>query len=182
MEFWEVGTDMRMTIWAFMLALSMISTFPQRALGQVARPAIGTAVGIAGGAVITLSIVVARARFQEIYLDSAEDLIHWQSAPMLLTPAVGLTFGLAGPEALKGSVIGSTSGMLVGTAVGAGIGWITSADPEAPWAGGVIGAGVGMTLGGLGFGIRNWIEHRNDRGGDAFLAEEGPRVEFRIPL
>lgn len=170
---------MRMTITIVLMAMMMMASTPGRVAGQVARAAIGTAVGVAGGAAITLSVVVARARLQGVYLDSADDLISWQSAPMILTPAVGLAFGLAGEEALEGSVIGSTSGMLAGAAIGAGIGWAMSADQEAPWAGGVIGAGLGMTIGGLSLGLRNYLKHRSEsEDGDMTPA----RFEVRLPL
>lgn len=172
---------MKMIIWLVMLAVGATSVTAERAMGQAAKATMGTAVGIAGGVVITMSVVVARARFQEIYIDSAEDLIHWQSAPMLITPAVGLLFGIAGSEPLKGSVIGSTSGLLIGSAIGAGVGLIGSRSAEGPWAGGVIGAGIGMTAGGLYLGIRNWIRTRDsgEAGGDA----EAARIElFNIPL
>lgn len=172
---------MRMIIWVVMLAVGATSVTPERALGQAAKATMGTAVGIAGGVVITMSVVVARARFQEIYIDSAEDLIHWQSAPMLITPAVGLLFGIAGSEPLKGSVIGSTSGLLIGSAIGAGVGLIASTSAEGPWAGGVIGAGIGMTAGGLYLGIRNWIRSREDGDGDGNA--DPARVElFKIQL
>lgn len=167
-------------MFCMLFVLSVFGSSPSSAFGQVAKATMGTAVGVAGGAVITMSVIVARARFQGEYLDAAEDLIHWQSLPMILTPAVGLAFGLAGKEALKGSVIGSTSGMVVGAALGAGVGWLSSSDLEAPWAGGAIGAGVGMTAGGLYLGIREWLKARNE---DAALEARDPvRLEIRLPL
>jgi hypothetical protein len=123
---------------------------------QVRRTAIGAGIGFVGGSVITLSAIVARARFQREYIDSVHDLIHWQSVPMIAAPAAGVVFGLAGDEALVGSVVGSTTGLAVGAAVGAGLGWLLSTQQEAPWAGGVIGAGVGLTIGGLTGGLIAW--------------------------
>jgi hypothetical protein len=137
-------------------------------------------VGVAGGAVITLSIVVARARFQGEYLESIDDLIHWQSTPMLLTPAVGVMFGLAGRDPLVASIVGSTSGMVAGAAVGAGVGWLASGQTESPWAGAVIGAGVGMTAGGLLLGIRSWVRSADDDDDPAL--EEPLRIGVKIPL
>ncbi len=165
---------------ALLFALVVFALLPGSArevAAQTGRAAIGGAVGVAGGAVITLSIVVARARFQGEYIEGAEDLIHWQSVPMLLTPAVGVMFGASGSRPLKQSVIGSTSGMVLGTALGAGIGWAVSESPEAPWAGGVIGAGVGMTVGGLLLGIRAMLRDRDDGESAAPV-----RVDVRIPL
>jgi hypothetical protein len=148
------------------------------ASAQLQRPAIGAAVGVLGGGVITLSAVVARARFKREYVDSMDDLIHWQSLPMLLTPAVGIGFGLAGDEALKGSVIGSTSGMVVGAAVGSGLAYVLSEAPEWPWAGAVIGAGAGLTIGGLYYGLRKW-EADDD---PAIAYPEVLRLGITVPL
>jgi hypothetical protein len=169
---------MRTAIIALVIAAALAGPWSaSRVVAQVGRAAMGTAVGVGGGAVITISVIVARARFQNVYLASVEDLIHWQSLPMILTPAVGAAFGFASREAFIGSVIGSTSGMLIGTAVGAGVGWLVSPQAAAPWAGGAIGAGAGMTVGGLFLGIRGWLESREDEdGGDPL------RFEVRLPI
>ncbi|HEX6970704.1 MAG TPA: hypothetical protein VF234_00600 [Limnochordia bacterium] len=147
------------------LALLLLGGLPPgpAAAQETRRAVVGAVVGVAGGGVVTLSAIVARARFQREYMDSAEDLIHWLSIPMIAAPAVGVVFGLAGPKAHVGSIIGSTTGMVVGAAVGTGLGWLLSEDQEAPWAGGVIGAGVGLTLGGLMGGFRGW-EREEDPG------------------
>jgi hypothetical protein len=167
------------TLAVLLLAIVLVLlAAPREAAAQAIRAATGGAVGIAGGAVITLSVVVARAHFQGEYLESADDLIHWQSAPMLITPAVGVMFGLAGREPLIASIKGSTSGMLLGTAIGAGIGWLVSGSPELPWAGGVIGAGAGMTIGGLYLGLR-----AISRQGDEGSGDEPPLyIGVRVPL
>lgn len=141
----------------FALALVLLLVpQPAPASAQVGRIALGAGIGVAGGAMVTLSAIVARARFQHEYLESADELIHWQSIPMIAAPAAGILFAAAGQNAQNGSIIGSTSGMLVGAGVGAGIGWLLSTQQEAPWAGGVIGAGVGLTLGGLTGGLLAW--------------------------
>ena len=169
---------MRIMVCALLLALASLPGGISAVAAQVGRAAIGGAVGAAGGAVITLSIVVARARFQSQYLESMDDLIHWQSMPMLLTPAVGVAFGLAGRDALAASVVGSASGMVLGAAIGAGVGWIGSPQAEGPWAGAVIGAGAGMTVGGLVLGIRAWLREGDEDEENA----EPLRVGVRIPL
>lgn len=130
---------------------------------QDEKPVIGAAAGVAGGVVITLGVIVARARWQQIYLEAPDDLVHWQSAPMLIAPAVGVLFGLAGDDALKGSLVGSVTGMGVGAGVGAGLGWLLSDEQEWPWAGGVIGAALGMSVGGIYGGLTRW---RNDHDPD----------------
>ncbi len=71
--------------------------------------------------------------FQREYLDTVEDLIHWQSIPMIAAPAAGVLFGVAGGDALTGAFVGSTAGLLAGAAVGAGIGWLAATTSESPW-------------------------------------------------
>ncbi|MDR0787213.1 MAG: hypothetical protein LBG44_05050 [Gemmatimonadota bacterium] len=132
---------------------------------QLGRAAIGGAAGLAGGTVITLSVIVARARFQNAYLDSVDDLVHWQTLPLIITPAVGAFLGWTSDEALRGSIVGSVSGLAIGTVAGAGIGWLVSSRAEAPWAGGVIGAGAGLAIGGIAMGVRGWIRAHNDDAG-----------------
>ena len=139
---------MRKRAWSILLLTGALAYTPAPAEAQLKEAAIGGGMGFLGGAVSTLSIVVARARFQGRYLDSPQDLIHWQTTPLIVGPAAGVAFGLMGPDVLKGSIIGSTSGLLIGAAAGATLGWILSAEQEAPWAGGVIGAGVGLNMGG----------------------------------
>lgn len=147
---------MRRSVGLALAALLLVGLVPWPASGQVRRAAVGAAVGVAGGAVVTLSAVVARARFQQEYLDSVDDLIHWQSIPMIAAPAAGILFGLAGDKAQMGSIVGSSSGMLVGAGVGSLLGWALSNQQEAPWAGGVMGAGVGLTIGGISGGLLAW--------------------------
>jgi hypothetical protein len=169
---------MSMRVLFLLVVLFLVPHFRHPALGQVARAAAGGAVGVAGGAVITLSVIVARARWQGVYLDSADDLIHWQSAPMIFTPAVGVFVGLAGKDPLVASVIGSSVGMAAGVVAGAGLGWMLSSSQEWPWAGGVIGAGVGMTIGGLTLGTRALLRQQSEGTGEAPAA----RIGVRLPL
>jgi hypothetical protein len=170
---------MRTLVLPILIAALLLPSLRTPAAAQAARGAVGGAIGVAGGAVITLSVVVARARWQQEYLESIDDLIHWQSAPMILTPAVGVLFGLAGREPLRASIVGSTAGLAAGAAVGAGLGALLSSAPEWPWAGGVIGAGAGMTAGGLVLGMRAWIRQRDGAEDEAAPAT---RLEVRIPL
>lgn len=143
---------------ACILAIAIAPLFGgvKTAAAQYELQAIGAAVGVAGGAAVTMGIVVARARWQRVYLDSADDLIHWQSAPMIIAPALGILFGTAGEDALLGSIAGSTTGLVAGAAVGAGLGWLISNEQEWPWAGGVIGGALGMSLGGILNGLSAW--------------------------
>lgn len=160
---------MRWGIAVIVVALLLL-TWSEPAAAQIQRPVVGAAVGVAGGAVVTLSAIVARAQLQKEYIESADDLIHWQSIPMIAAPAAGVVFGLAGHDAHVGSIIGSSSGMLLGSLVGSAIGWSQSTRPEAPWAGAVIGAGVGLTIGGLAGGLLGWSR------------DDDPDIEFPSEL
>lgn len=139
-----------------LLLLALLPGTPAPAAAQVERAVIGGGVGVLGGAAVTMAVVVARARLHREYLDSAGDLIHWQSTPMIAAPAAGVVFGLAGEDALMGSMAGSMGGLLIGAAAGAGLGWFLSEEQEWPWAGGVIGGGVGLAAGGLVGGLFAW--------------------------
>lgn len=168
---------MRTMILSLMTSL-LLSFLPAPGTAQTGRAVVGAATGVAGGAGVTIAAVVARARFQREYLDSVDDLIHWQSAPMIAAPAAGILFGLAGEDALRGSIVGATTGMVVGGAVGAGLGRVLSKDAEGPWAGGVIGAGLGLAAGGLLGGLRAWSR---DEDADLELPKE-LRFTFTIPV
>lgn len=160
-----------------LITLLLLSSYPGTASAQrLARAAMGGTVGIAGGVGVTLAVIMARARFQHEYLHAPEDLIHWQSTPMIAGPAAGVFFGWSGEEELRGSIIGSISGMAVGAGVGAGLGWLLSEEAESPWAGGVIGGGAGLAIGGLLGGFLAWTEEVTD--GDPSPAQ----VMVRIPL
>lgn len=141
---------------ALLLVLVLNPLVPAPTRAQDEKPIIGAGLGVAAGTAITVGVVVARARWGRVYLDSPEDLIHWQSIPMIAAPAVGAFFGLTGDDALKGSIIGSSAGALVGAGVGAGLGWLLSDEQEWPWAGGVIGAALGMSVGGIYGGLTGW--------------------------
>jgi hypothetical protein len=163
-----------------LLVLLMLAPLgpPGAAAQEVKNAAIGGAAGFMGGIAMTVSIVVARARLQGQYLDSPSDLIHWQTTPMIAGPAAGVFFGLTGEDVLRGSIIGSTSGMLIGAAAGAGLGWLISGEPESPWAGGVMGGGLGLALGGLTGAFLGWKEQDDD------AADPGPpaTITIRVPL
>lgn len=158
---------MRRLIWLLSWALLLAAGSGQSAHAQkIARAALGGATGIGGGAVVTLSAVVWRARFQREYLDSMHDLLSWQSVPMIAGPVIGTVFGLAGADALRGTIVGGSVGMLAGAVAGTGIGWLYSATAESPWAGAVIGAGLGLTAGALFGGLSGWSQ------------DEDPGLEF----
>jgi hypothetical protein len=141
----------------------------------------GAVLGLIGGGVITLAIIVARARWWHVYLESVDDLVHWQGVPIAVGALTGLLFGWAGWWAFAGSVLGSISGLLAGAGVGATVGALVSSYPESPWAGGILGAAAGLTLGGVAWGIHWWRVHHPPRGGGGApplnpTSDDGPRT------
>jgi hypothetical protein len=163
------------------IVIVALSLAPRPAEAQrLVRVGIGSALGVAGGVAITAAAVTFRARFMGEYLLEPEDLIHWQSAPMIGAPAAGILFGWLGEEELKASIVGSVGGLAVGAAVGAGLGRALASDLEAPWAGGIIGGGLGMTVGGLTAGLLAW--RRGERAEGAPLPPPIEVVLLRVPL
>jgi hypothetical protein len=124
--------------------------------GRALRVIVGGLIGMLGGGIVLLAVVVARANFAGEYLESLEDLLHWQSTPLIAAPALGMMFGYAGRAPLIASLAGSVGGLLLGIGAGAAIG-ATMDLPHWPWALGVIGGGAGMMAGGVIFGIREWV-------------------------
>ena len=150
-----------------LLVLSMfVPGRRNRAAAQapIARAAIGGAVGVVEGAVVSLAVMVAQARFGDEYVESPADVFSWgwKAVPVVVAPVVGLTFGLAGEDAFRGSLLGSASGMAIGATVGGLIGKFTSGSKEATWAGAIMGAGAGLTVGRLLFGVLNWKDDDDD--------------------
>jgi hypothetical protein len=142
----------------------------------VKRAVLGGALGVAGGAAATFSLVVARARFERAYLESPGDLVHWQSIPLIAGPTAGVVFALAGEDVLEGGIRGSLIGMAVGIGTGVGLGTLLSREPEWRWAGGVIGGGLGVAIGGFLGAVVSW------RGLDPGSAPAEAPVVVRIPL
>lgn len=140
------------------------------AQAPIARAAISGGVGLAEGTVVSLAILVARAEFEEEYVESASDVV---SVPLFVAPAIGVTFGLAGRDAFASSMLGSAAGLAIGATTGGLIGRFTSDAPESTWAGAIMGAGVGLTVGRLLLGILEW----NDDGGSK---KPSMSIGFRI--
>lgn len=70
----------------------------------------------------------SRARFEDEYVESFNDVIDWgwRAVPVVVSPIVGLTFGLAGEDPYYGSMAGSAAGLVIGGTVGGLIGRFTS--------------------------------------------------------
>jgi hypothetical protein len=119
--------------------------------GQILSGAVGAAAGTAAGGYLTLSIVVARAQTGH-YVHDVNELLSWTSVPVLVGAGTGMSLGIWSPPRLWTSVIFGTAGAFAGIPVGMFVGTRLSDRTEAKWAGGAIGAGVGMTAGFI-FGV-----------------------------
>jgi len=129
-----------------MLVVVMLAGSSRAAQAQLWTAALGGLAGTVSGGYITLSIVVARAQMGH-YLHEPHDILDWKSLPVLIGGGTGAALGMWAPDRLgTGTVYGSAATIAGGTA-GFIIGWAVSERPEGKWAGGAIGAGLGMAIG-----------------------------------
>ena len=131
---------------AVCLVTTLCAARVQPAQAQILSGIVGAGAGTAAGGYLSLSIIVARAQ-RGHYLHDFGEIFGWTSAPVLIGAATGTGLGIASPPRLWTSVIFGTGGALLGIPIGMIAGTALSERPEAKWAGGAIGAGVGMTLG-----------------------------------
>jgi hypothetical protein len=118
----------------------------QAASAQLWTAALGGVAGALSGGYISLSAVVTRAQFGH-YLHEPKEIIGWNSLPVLIGAPTGAGLGMWAPDRLgTGFVYGSAATLAGGTA-GFFLGWAISNRPEGKWAGGAIGAGLGMAIG-----------------------------------
>jgi hypothetical protein len=130
-----------------LLVIVLITLGSSRAEAQhLWTGAAGGVAGVLSGGYITLSIVVARAQMGH-YLHEPHDIFDWYSAPVLIGGTTGAALGLWAPDRLGTGFVYGSAGAVAGGTLGFIIGWATSARPEGKWAGGAIGAGLGMAIG-----------------------------------
>lgn len=106
----------------------------------------GAVAGTLSGGYITMSIVVTRAQFGH-YLHSTDDLFSWQSLPVLIGGTTGTALGIWDPDRLWTGFVYGSAGTVAGGSIGFIVGELVSDRPEGKWAGGAIGAGLGMAIG-----------------------------------
>lgn len=136
---------------AAVLAATVV--LPARAEGQVVSGAVGAIGGIGAGGYVTLAVVVLRAQYGH-YLHDAEDLLGWNSVPVLLGAATGTAVGVWDADRMVTGFAYGAGGALIGGTIGYLIGPKIWKRPEGKWAGGAIGAGAGMAAGYF-FGVFN---------------------------
>jgi hypothetical protein len=102
--------------------------------------------GAVGGLILTIGIVVARARLEGAYFHDSDELLSWVGLPLVLGPVLGAWIGAAHPPGrsiVPGSAIGLTTGVALGGVLGGAIG----DDPSGKWAGIAMGGALGLLLG-----------------------------------
>ncbi|HEX6694413.1 MAG TPA: hypothetical protein VF035_06960 [Longimicrobiales bacterium] len=121
---------------------------PATASAQRSIPAamVGGVAGAASGGYIAISVIVAESRTGK-YLHSYQDALGWRSAPVLIGGTGGAIIGLTDPDRLWRTMLYGGAGTLAGVGVGVLAGQLIWEGPEAKWAGGAIGAGLGMAIG-----------------------------------
>lgn len=115
----------------------------------VLQAAAGFVGGALAGVVVTLAVVVARARIGRAFLHELGEVVGWTGLGLVLAPVAGVWLALAWPWALGSTGVGAGAGLAVGAGLGAAMGALGSADPAWVWAGGTMGAGVGLVAGAL---------------------------------
>jgi hypothetical protein len=140
----NVRHSFRKLLAASVLAASL--ALPGRSEAQVLSGAVGAVGGIGAGGYVTLAVVVARAQYGH-YLHDVNDLLGWNSVPVLLGAGVGTAVGVWDSDRMVTGYIYGTGGMLIGGSIGYLLGPLIWKRPEGKWAGGAIGAGAGMAAG-----------------------------------
>ena len=145
MKFTSAGFRKVLTAALVIFALSATAR-PAHAQERLLSGAIGAAAGLTSGGYVTLAIVVARAQYGH-YLHDVEDLIGWQSVPVLIGIGVGTAVGVWDADRMMTGWVYGASGALTGGTIGYLMGPVMWKRPEGKWAGAAIGAGVGMAAG-----------------------------------
>lgn len=128
------------------LVASMLFGSSRAAQAQLWTAAAGGIAGTLSGGYITLSVVVTRAQFGH-YLHEPREILGWNSMPVLIGGTTGAALGMWAPDRLGTGFVYGSAGTLAGGTLGFLTGWAISNRPEGKWAGGSIGAGLGMAIG-----------------------------------
>jgi hypothetical protein len=135
-------------------AAVLILTAPRVAAQETTPPsrvlpvAVGVVGGVVAGGYLALAIVVLESRFGR-YIHDERDILGWRSVPLLVGATVGGGLGVLDPDRLYRTVLLGAIGFAAGVGGGLAVGKIFGETPEALWAGGAIGGGVGIVIGNL---------------------------------
>jgi hypothetical protein len=124
---------------------------PSSAQAQLQKRLIPTAaggiIGMGAGGYVALGVVTLKARYGHYLYVIGDAAFGWESGAVLAGGATGAALGFWDIERLRNGVYGSIAGGLVGTGIGALIGYKKWPAPEGKWAGGVIGGSAGILVG-----------------------------------
>jgi hypothetical protein len=118
----------------------------QEPQSRIVPALLGGVAGIAGGGYIALATVVLESRFGR-YIHDEKDFFGWHSVPVLAGATIGTAVGLWDPDRLYRTVLFGAAGFGAGIGLGVAAGDLFGETPEARWAGGAIGAGIGLIIG-----------------------------------
>jgi hypothetical protein len=168
---------MNMLLLVMCLAVSMLvdGSRPARVQAQeknIGMAALGGVAGAGSGGYIAISVIVAESRAGK-YMHSMKDALGWRSAPVLIGGVTGVVVGATSPDRLLRTMLYGSIGTLAGTGLGVVAGKLAWEGPEAKWAGGAIGAGIGMAIGSS---LGLFLPQDKDEG------EPGTAAALRIPL
>lgn len=104
--------------------------------------------GAVVGFVTTLAIVVARARTGSFIFGLHELVaIRWETMPILIGMAGGVTLAILHPRALDRATVRGFIGLFAGAVLGAFLGRLIWGPDEGKWAGGIIFGATGLLIG-----------------------------------
>ncbi len=164
-------------MWPVLFMVAALLVAPgKRTHAQVLPAAAGTAGGFVAGTIVTLGIVVFKARLGH-YLYGLDDLVSIRPEifPILIGPVAGGVMGATSPATLRRAGTGALIGLAGGAAIGAGVGQIIGTTSEGTWAGGIIGGAAGMLAGSIVYALRG---SGNDSGTSVPLASMSIKVPW----
>jgi hypothetical protein len=136
----------------FLLSIIFLGiTFPcgttaLQAQSSIPAALVGGVAGAGSGGYIGIAVIVAESRAGR-YMHSFKDELGLHSLPVLIGGGTGIFLGATAPDRLYRTILYGSFGTLAGTGAGVVVGKLVWKGPEAKWAGGAIGAGVGMAIG-----------------------------------
>lgn len=104
--------------------------------------------GTVAGLAAVLAVVVAQAHLWQRYVESVADLVGWPLVPGVLVLVAVLAVELSPRCRSRWVAIGGSVAMFAGIGLGILVGAMFIPAPEGRWAGGIVGAGLGVVAGG----------------------------------
>lgn len=120
-------------------------------LVHVVVAVLATVGGLVMGFIVTLAIVVAKARYGT-YIFALEDLVafRWDILPIFIGAAAGFRLAYRRPHAVAWATVAGFGAMVLGIVLGFFLGRVIWGDGAGPWAGGVIFGALGLVGGSVG--------------------------------